>query len=51
LWRIAERSLPAGAGPRAIEKAWHRWYVANRAVIGNNPNLLQPGQQLVPPQP
>jgi Tfp pilus assembly protein FimV len=50
LWRIAERSLPPGSGPRAIEKAWHRWYAVNRAVIGSNPNLLQPGQQLVPPQ-
>lgn len=50
LWRIAARSLPDGAGQRAIEKAWHRWYEANRDVIGGDPNLLQPGQHLVPPQ-
>jgi hypothetical protein len=50
LWRIAARSLPHDAGPRAIERAWHRWYDANRGVIGADPDLLQPGQQLVPPQ-
>jgi nucleoid-associated protein YgaU len=50
LWRIAARSLPSGAGPRAIERAWHRWYDLNRAVIGANPDLLQPGQRLIPPQ-
>jgi hypothetical protein len=49
LWRIAERSLPPGAGQDAIERAWHSWYRVNRAVIGSNPDLLLPGQQLVPP--
>ena len=50
LWRIAARSLPRGTGQSAVERAWHRWYEANRAVIGPDPNLIQPGQQLTPPQ-
>lgn len=29
---------------------WQRIYHANRAVIGNNPNLLRPGQKLVLPK-
>ena len=56
------RSRPATAcgrsprddlGPTAtdaeIADAWPLWYAANRAVIGADPNLLQPGQQLVVP--
>ncbi|MDX6258139.1 MAG: hypothetical protein QOJ11_4473 [Frankiales bacterium] len=50
LWRIAARALPRGCGQQAIERAWHRWYAANRGVIGPDPDLLQPGQQLTPPQ-
>jgi resuscitation-promoting factor RpfA len=51
LWRIAARSLPRGSSDAAIERAWHRWYVTNRAVVGPDPGLLQPGQQLSSPQP
>jgi hypothetical protein len=51
LWRIAARALPPGAGDAQIERAWHRWYAANRAVIGDDPGLLHPGQLLTPPQP
>ena len=50
LWRIAARTLPAGSSQSAIEQAWHRWYAANRHVIGPDPGLLQPGQQLIAPQ-
>ena len=49
LWRIAARALPRGATTAAVERSWHRWYGANRAVIGPDPGLLQPGQQLTPP--
>lgn len=51
LWRIAARALPAGADDAQIERAWHRWYASNRAVIGDDPALLHPGQLLTPPQP
>ena len=49
LWTIAARSLGPGAGPVAIEAAWHRWYQTNRHVVGADPNLLLPGQRLTPP--
>jgi hypothetical protein len=28
---------------------WPRWYAANRATIGADPDLIRPGQRLVPP--
>jgi hypothetical protein len=28
---------------------WPRWYAANRAVVGPDPDLIRPGQRLVPP--
>jgi nucleoid-associated protein YgaU len=50
LWSIAARQLGPGATGGEITAAWHAWYAANRSVIGANPNLIQPGQQLVAPQ-
>lgn len=49
LWDIAAAHLPAGAGVAEIAAAWPRWYEANRDVIGADPDLLVPGQQLVAP--
>jgi len=49
LWSIAARHLPAGATDHEIAAAWPRWYAANRTVIGPDPDLLRPGQRLVPP--
>lgn len=51
LWGIAAAHLPPSATDRAIAAAWPRWYAANRAVIGSDPDLILPGQMLVPPQP
>lgn len=49
LWDIAARAL----GPRAtvadIAVEWPRWYVANRPVVGPDPDLIRPGQRLRPP--
>lgn len=42
LWAIAKRTL--GAGER-----WREIWQANRAVIGPDPNLIFPGQQLTIP--
>jgi len=50
LWGVAARSLPEGAGPADVAAAWPRWYRSNRAVIGDDPDLLRPGQRLVAPQ-
>jgi len=49
LWTIADAQLPAGASNAAVDLAWRRWYAANRAVIGPDPDLIAPGQLLVPP--
>jgi LysM domain len=49
LWSIAARHLGPHASGAAITAAWHDWYAANRAVIGTNPSLIQPGQRLSPP--
>ena len=50
LWSIAARVLggsPASDVDIALE--WPRWYEANRAVLGDNPDVLLPGQVLRPP--
>jgi nucleoid-associated protein YgaU len=49
LWDIAAAHLGPGATAAEIARAWPRWYAANRAVIGPDPNLIHPGQRLVPP--
>jgi nucleoid-associated protein YgaU len=50
LWSIARDHLGPRAGDDAVAAAWPRWYAANRHVIGPDPDLLQPGQQLVAPE-
>ena len=50
LWGLAAAALPAGASPREITEAWHRWYSANRATIGADPDLLLPGAVLELPR-
>lgn len=50
LWEIAARHLGAGATPAEVARAWPEWHRANRAVIGADPDLLLPGQRLVPPR-
>ncbi len=49
LWSIAARHLGSEAGDAEIAQEWPRWYAANRAVVGADPDLIQPGTQLVPP--
>lgn len=49
LWDIAARDLGPGATDREVALHWPRWYQANRAVIGENPDVLLPGQILDPP--
>jgi nucleoid-associated protein YgaU len=50
LWRIAEQHLPAEAPPTAVAAAWPQWWSANRAVVGDDPDLLVPGQVLQVPR-
>ncbi len=49
LWAISRRGLDPGAADAEIATAWPRWYAANRRVIGDDPNLLRPGQRLRAP--
>jgi nucleoid-associated protein YgaU len=50
LWDIAARHLGRGASTAEVAAEWPRWYAANRAVVGDDPDLLLPGQRLVAPQ-
>jgi len=49
LWSIAARQLPGEATDAEIDRTWHQWYSANAAVLGSDPNLIFPGQILLPP--
>lgn len=49
LWSIAAAHLPPDAGAAQVDAAWHAWYQANLEVIGPDPGLILPGQQLHAP--
>ena len=49
LWGIAAAHLPSTASDARVAAAWPAWYAANRGVIGNDPDLVRPGQRLSPP--
>ena len=49
LWSIAARHLGPAARAADIDAEWRRWLAANREVIGDDPNLILPGQLLRPP--
>ncbi len=46
LWGIAAAHLPRPPTNSSIARAWPLWWHTNRAVIGNDPDLIQPGQVL-----
>ncbi|HEY6934577.1 MAG TPA: LysM peptidoglycan-binding domain-containing protein [Marmoricola sp.] len=46
LWAIAARSLPAGADLGAVARRCRHIHRSNRAVIGDDPDLIRPGQRL-----
>jgi nucleoid-associated protein YgaU len=50
VWGIAAEHLGARADAASIARATSRWHAANRHVIGPDPDLIHPGQRLVPPQ-
>lgn len=49
LWAIAARTLPEGGDDADVARECARWYAANRAVIGDDPDLIHPLQHLTPP--
>ncbi|HET6165736.1 MAG TPA: LysM domain-containing protein [Marmoricola sp.] len=46
LWSVARRTLPPGASDADLAAEVQRLYLANRSVIGPDPDLLRPGQRL-----
>jgi nucleoid-associated protein YgaU len=48
LWSIAADHLHRPT-PQRVAATWPRWYAANRAVIGTDPNHIVAGEVLVPP--
>jgi Tfp pilus assembly protein FimV len=54
LWGIAanEEQRRLGRSPQAgeVARAWPRWYVANRDVVGADPDVIRPGQRLTAPR-
>ncbi|WP_372594892.1 LysM peptidoglycan-binding domain-containing protein, partial [Actinotalea sp.] len=48
LWSIAAEHLGT-ADPGWVAREWPRWYEANRATIGADPDLIRPGQVLHAP--
>lgn len=50
LWDIAARHLGPDASAADIAAEWPRWYVANRSLVGPDPDLIRPGQRLRPPR-
>jgi len=51
LWSIAAHRLGPKATSPEIDAEWHRWFAANRKVIGADANAIEPGQLLSPPAP
>ncbi len=49
LWAIAARQLPASATDAQIDAQWRSWYRLNHDVVGDDPDLILPGQQLIAP--
>lgn len=50
LWGIAARRLGGKASPAEIDAEWRRWYAANRAAVGPDPDLIRAGLRLTPPR-
>ncbi len=48
LWAIAARHL-GDDDPVRVDRYWRAIYAANRAVVGDDPDLIHPGQLLVLP--
>lgn len=51
LWLIAAHRLGSHATQTQIAHAWPEWYAANRAVVGANPDHIEPGEHLSAPPP
>ncbi|WP_265521998.1 LysM peptidoglycan-binding domain-containing protein [Oerskovia flava] len=50
LWSIARAALEPAAEEHEVAVEVRRWFEANRDVIGDDPDLILPGQILAPPR-
>ena len=50
LWAITARRLSPSAGDAEVTAGWQALYARNRAVVGDDPSLIHPGQQLTLPE-
>ncbi len=50
LWSVARRALGDGARIADVASYWPLVYSANAAVIGSDPDLIHPGQELELPE-
>ena len=50
LWNLARSQLPLGASPARVAAVADATFRRNRDVIGDDPDLLRPGQHLVLPR-
>jgi nucleoid-associated protein YgaU len=51
LWDLAAAQLGPDASPAEVDRQWRRLYDLNRPVVGPDPDLIHPGQQLRLPAP
>jgi len=52
LWSIAAAALSRGGrtpDATVVSASWPRWWAANRATVGADPNVISPGTVLIPP--
>lgn len=50
LWSIAARHLGHDPSDAEIARAWPAWFEANRGAVGDDPDVLRPGQVLRAPE-
>lgn len=50
LWSIAARHLGPHPSDAEVARAWPAWFAANRDVVGDDPDVLRPGQLLRVPE-
>ena len=50
LWSLAAGALGAGATDAEVTAEWHRIHELNRGVVGDDPDLIHPGQRLLLPR-
>lgn len=51
LWDLAAAQLGPDASSAEVDRQWRRLYDLNRPVVGSDPDLIHPGQQLRLPTP